>query len=126
MLPVAALQLSLSLHVNLSPIDTTRFLLTIECQESLVGLRHIYPDVVEEVMKVLMVNACIKSERMTMAIINISIFDINKVRFEVNCIGDMEVCTNEIVSETSIKVRMTCELQVVKIAVETYRTRYAP
>ena len=41
-----------------------------------------------------------------------------------DCIGDMEVCTDEIVSKTSIKVRMTCELQVVKIAEETYGTRY--
>ena len=73
-------------------------------------------------MKVLMINAGIKSERMSMTIINICLFDINKIRFEVNCIGDMEVCANEIVGETSIEVRMPCDLQVVKIAEETYGT----
>ena len=118
MLPVATLQLGLSLHVDLSPVDTARFLLTIESQESLVGLRHINLDVVEEIMKILMVNAGIKSEWMSMTIIYICLFDINKVRFEVNCIGDMEVCADKIVGETSIEIRMACDLQVVKITEE--------
>ena len=124
MLSIAAFQLSLSLHIDLSPVDTAGFLLTIESQESLVGLRHINLDVVEEIMKVLMVDTRIEGEWMTMAVINICLLNINEIRFEVDCIGNMEMCTDEIVSKTSIKVRMTCELQVVKIAEETYGTRY--
>ena len=76
-------------------------------------------------MKILMVNVGIKSERMAMTIIYICLFDINKVRFEVNCIGYMEVCTDEIVGETSIELRMACNLQVVKITEEAYWTSNA-
>ena len=42
-----------------------------------------------------------------------------------DCIGDMEVCTDEIVGETSIEVGMTCDLQVVKITEEAYWTSNA-
>ena len=57
MLSVSAFQLSKSLHVDLSPVDTAGFLFTVESQESLVGLRHIYLDIVEEIVEVLVIDS---------------------------------------------------------------------